>query len=804
MATSPSVSCYRFGPFSLRVRSGELIRNGRRIRLQEKPYCLLLALMERPGEVISRADLRERLWPNDTFVDFDDGLNTAMRKLREALGDDPQIPRYIETVRGRGYRLLAAVEPVVDESAGPEDEGISGLPTQAGNVPGIVEAAPVTVAAVAAAESRRGTRPMGWLLAAGAIAATGAGLWYWLTHARAVLSYGDRSPVLVADFANQAGTPDYAAALRTALAVSLEQSGHVNTYSSAQTRNVLRLMERPADSPITGTVGREICRREGIPALVVPGIGSSGRGLEVTAQLIDPATGLAVRSYAARALSKEHLLDAVDEIALDIRHDLGESRLAIRGSDAPLPQVTTPSLTALEDYADGAKFLGQGQVANAVRLYKAALAADPGFAMAHAALGYMDYSFFLNDPAQGEAEYRTALALSSRTTRRERAWIEMRFAESQGRVADALRLYETYVERYPGDWDARYSYARELRMNGQVREALNLYQQLASESPDDPGLWIETATAYKMLALWPQSIKAYEKAFSLDPHELSVTNVNEEYGFTLVANGQEEKARQVFSAQARDPDQYANGERSLAFLDLYDGRYRSARNHLMLALERTSGAFSVARIRYMLAAVARGQGNRQEEIAQLDRIAERLNAIGPRVEYGSLVGQAYARAGETAKAKRILAEVAPLVNERVEDQVAYAQLLKAEVAAATGDYQTAIEFLNPPDANSAKSTATLTRESLGFIYQKMGKTDEAVEWERQFLNGRSSDALGWEPQQQLFEAEYALASDYEKKGDLTDARTEIGDLLGQWNHADPELALLKQAQQLKGQLASSH
>jgi TolB-like protein/DNA-binding winged helix-turn-helix (wHTH) protein/Flp pilus assembly protein TadD len=118
MATTIIPSGYRLGPYTLELRSGELKKNGRRIRLQEKPRSLLIALAERPGEVITRSELHERLWPDDTFVDFEDGLNTAMRKLREALEDDPQEPRFIETVRGRGYRCIADIRviPGVDES----------------------------------------------------------------------------------------------------------------------------------------------------------------------------------------------------------------------------------------------------------------------------------------------------------------------------------------------------------------------------------------------------------------------------------------------------------------------------------------------------------------------------------------------------------------------------------------------------------------------------------------------------------------------------------------------------------------
>ena len=97
---------YQFGPFEVDSSSGELLKNGFRIKLQDQPYRLLLALLENPGEVVSREELRNRLWQDDTFVDFENGLRVAVRKLREALGDDAENPRYIETLPKRGYRFL--------------------------------------------------------------------------------------------------------------------------------------------------------------------------------------------------------------------------------------------------------------------------------------------------------------------------------------------------------------------------------------------------------------------------------------------------------------------------------------------------------------------------------------------------------------------------------------------------------------------------------------------------------------------------------------------------------------------------
>jgi DNA-binding winged helix-turn-helix (wHTH) protein len=101
---------YRFDNYEADLRAAELRRNGNRLKLQMQPFQVLVALLERPKDVVTREELRQRLWPEDTFVDFDHGLNTAVAKLRDVLGDSASSSRYIETVAKRGYRFLAEVE----------------------------------------------------------------------------------------------------------------------------------------------------------------------------------------------------------------------------------------------------------------------------------------------------------------------------------------------------------------------------------------------------------------------------------------------------------------------------------------------------------------------------------------------------------------------------------------------------------------------------------------------------------------------------------------------------------------------
>jgi cholera toxin transcriptional activator len=111
----------RFGVFELDLAAGELRKNGAKLRLQEQPFQVLALLLERAGEVVTREELRQQLWPADTFVDFDHSLNTAVNKLRETLGDSASSPRYIETLARRGYRFIAPVQNIVGTSAAEKD-----------------------------------------------------------------------------------------------------------------------------------------------------------------------------------------------------------------------------------------------------------------------------------------------------------------------------------------------------------------------------------------------------------------------------------------------------------------------------------------------------------------------------------------------------------------------------------------------------------------------------------------------------------------------------------------------------------
>src|SRR5262245_9854518 len=145
--TAPLDPVVRFSSFELDMRTGELRKSGVRISLPDQPFQLLKTMLDRPGELVSRDDLRQRLWSAETFVDFEHGLNAAVRRLRDALGDSAEVPRFIETLPRRGYRFIAPViQPPATEATSSSPE----QPTQreALPTPAVTLAPPLTQARV--------------------------------------------------------------------------------------------------------------------------------------------------------------------------------------------------------------------------------------------------------------------------------------------------------------------------------------------------------------------------------------------------------------------------------------------------------------------------------------------------------------------------------------------------------------------------------------------------------------------------------------------------------------------------------
>ena len=780
-----------FGPFTFDPECGELARNGYRIRLQPQPALILAILTDQPGKLVSREEIYRAVWGEDTHVDFEQSLNYCIRQIRSTLRDDANNPEYIETVPKRGYRFLVPVDITTGNGSrlarSIDPAASSGASAEIPNVAVVFNGGhrnrlrfvllPVVVLAV--------------LVASGVL---------WQSHRRHALPLHASDTVLIADFENQTGDPRFDDALLTAFTVSIGQSRFANVFPRSRLESVLKRMGRSGTERVTVPLAREICTRESIRGLVANTITRTGQQFELATELIDPETGATVRSYKERSYGEDHILEALDSIAGRVRADLGESQNEVRKADQPLPQVTTNSLTALKEYAGASSLWTHTKYADAVTLYKAAIEIDPNFAMAHAALGraYTSYIYYQTD--LGRKEYETALALTSRLTERERMLIEAHEAMDLDDVEAADRLCRSYLAAYPEDWSMLRDYAALLRRHGRPAEAIEQHKRILAIAPDDAHTWIEMATAYSQLGRFSDAVQTYSHAFQIEPNWLIAGNINREYGMALVGNGEEQKAVSVFSDLLEKPGNRADGLSSLALLDLYHGRYTAARTRLREALqvnEDSHNVFAVARTHFLLAVVAEGRGDGRTRLQQLDEATTNLKNMGPKVEWGSIVGQEYIRAGALAKATALAEFITPLADVHDKEQQGYVHLLQGAVAAEKGKTDKAVAEISPLiDPTFGRSVNGLATETIAHAYQQAGNLDQAIVWYEK-LASPLGPLTFWEPQQRWASARYQLAADYQERGQPAKAKQTLSTLLDLWKDADGNLPLRKAALQLQ-------
>jgi eukaryotic-like serine/threonine-protein kinase len=670
---------------------------------------------------------------------------------------------------------------------------------------GALQSASSAAAAVPYA-SRRGwkqtlrTHPRAIYSSAAFLAIVVAAVW-WLVGARPVLSFAPRDWLLITDFDNQTGDPLFDRSLQTALTVSLEQSPHANVVPRPRIADSLHRMGKTGDEKITEELARDISQREAIRAILSCSIAKVGQQYALTARLVDPQSGVAVRSYYESAKDQDHVLDALGAVATHVRRDLGESMLATSNANRPLPMVTTRSLQALKLFADGGALWSKGKWDAATQAFESAIKADPDFAMAHASLGDAYYSHVFNSPQRGKEHMDKALQLAERTTERERLYIQTRYAQDLGHVAEARNFFDVYLKSYPDDWGMRFNYAALLRGDGQLQDALEQYKELVRISPNNPFIYIDLATTQNGLGNYQEALRNYELAFKLDPSWKTNQNINHEYGMTLFRVGDEAKARETFKLAFEKPDLKPKGLRSIAWLDLYHGKYAAAKPQLQEALlsdENFKWALSILREHNLLAIVANGQGDRAGQLRELDLAVPFLANSGLQVRAGLWLGTQYARAGSLAKAADVLEKIRPMADPKNPENSSDSQALEAEVELARGNKDHAIELLSLAD--KAKTSA-MTLEGLAHAYEVSGNNEQAAVWYERFV-GAAEPPLGWEPQQDWIAARYHLARIYFAKGDKANASKQLDWFLDVWKDADPSLPLLKDALSLKKEMDS--
>jgi eukaryotic-like serine/threonine-protein kinase len=451
---------YRFGPFELDPREGTLSRNGSRVKLQDLPFRLLVMLVERVGEVVTREEVRQRLWPENTFVEFDNSLGVAIRKVRESLGDDADIPHYVETVPRRGYRFIA---PVMTNDP-------------------VMSAPSVETAVSASAERNQGSHRGKVILVAVALAgALVLAGWFWWSQTRARIP--KRASVVVGDFANSTGDPLFDGSLRRAAIIQLAQSPYLNILPDQKLGEVLQDLGRSPDDKLTPALALEVCQRGKASALVVGSIQPTGGAYLLALEASRCADGRSLAHETLTVANQQAVLPRLGSMIDDLRRSLGESRESLQKFDVPVEQATTSSLEALKAYQLGLELRAHSQNLEARPAFKTAVALDPSFAIAYAQLG----SSYSNEGEvqEGKKYFEKAFALRARATEPERLYIVGRYFDIvTSELEKGSETYKLWTELYPDQWLAYNALANDANLLGRYDTVVDASKQVVRLYPN--------------------------------------------------------------------------------------------------------------------------------------------------------------------------------------------------------------------------------------------------------------------------------------------------------------------------------
>jgi TolB-like protein/DNA-binding winged helix-turn-helix (wHTH) protein/Tfp pilus assembly protein PilF len=496
----PAPRGYRFGVFELDLKSGELRRQGRRVKLQEQPFAVLRLLLEHPGEVVTKEELRNSIWPSNTFVDFDHGLHAAVTRVREALSDSADSPRFVETLPRRGYRFIAPAEEIGAPASPQPEPSLAPQPATANDH-----------------RPRRWLRPAAINIGALALLAViVVGLDLGGIRER-LLRPGTRPirSVAVLPLLNLSGDPnkEYLAdgvtdELITDLAQLLD----------------LRVISRTSAMRYKGTTlsATQIGRELNVDALVEGSVALTGQHVRITAQLIDARTDrhLWARSYEQ---SLDDILIAQSEMSRAIAGEV--SAKLSPGHRQLLARTGKLDPQAHEAYLKGRYFLNRGDEPNlrkAIESFHDALERDPQDARSYAGLAecYIGLDDFYAAPMEAmpkaKASASKALELDENLGEAHTALGVVRLLydwDWRGGEAELRRG----IELNPGDSDAHSWYALFLAHMGHNAAALNEIERAQQIDPLSAQVRVNAGWIYFLGRKNDRALAQWRETLELDP-----------------------------------------------------------------------------------------------------------------------------------------------------------------------------------------------------------------------------------------------------------------------------------------------
>jgi eukaryotic-like serine/threonine-protein kinase len=779
--TNPGI-VYQFGPFEVNPASGELLKNGRRIRLQELPYRLLVALLESPGEVISREELRSRLWPDDTFVDFDSSLRVAVGKLRDALDDNADDPRYVETIPKRGYRFLvsevrrveAAPEAAELEAAEPGDDAL------------LEDLEPLKTGAKAS---------RWWMVGGAAILMIGIGLAVddRMVFSRKVHALTEKDTIVLADFANVTGDPVFDGTLRQGLSVQLEQSPFLSIIPDEKIQQTLGLMGQPVDAKLLPAIAREVCQRTGSAAVLDGSIGKIGTQYLLTLKAVNCESGKTLASTEAQASDENHVLNALGKVSVEIRNKLGESLSTIQKFDTPLEQATTPSLEALKAYSSGIQTTGTKGPVAAIPFFKRAIELDPNFAAPYAWLGIIATGAL--EPSLS-VEYRTkAYELRDRTSAAERYWVTAAYEKGvTGNIPKAIEACDLWIQAYPR------SYVPHVYLAGAVLPIVGQYERAVEEStegirlsPDYPLPYALRILAYTALNRFDEAKATYARAV-----ESKLQSPYLPLGMYNVAFAQNDPAG--MTQQVAKMEAQPRWGHTMLFLEgdtaAYYGHIKDAREFSRRAMDsaQLAGEKDATAIYSGLSGLREVSFGNPQEARRQATLALKLSTSRDVLDYAAL---ALAYSGDDAQAKALADDLNKRFPEDTLVQFNYLPSIRGKLALNRGNASDAIKDLEaavPYELGVSKGGDFVGNMMFpvfvrGEAYLASRQGGKAVAEFQKILDHRG--LVLYRPIGAL--AHLGLGRAYVLEGDTVKAKAAYEDFLTLWKDADPDIPVLQQA-----------